>query len=679
MTSTQFALPPRSPFGRLALPALAVTFALVYLATRGGAVSLLTSLTGILAVGYLPGLAGSLWVERRIGLWASWILPLLLSPVMAGGAALVLTWFGCSLAAAADWIVAASLLGIAAAPQLQRELEDYTASQVMPGFLRGQSDRQQVVALASLVLGLIALPLLTQSWLRVSGDPALHIGAARNALSMGLPPEDPFLAGMGLRHFWAFHAYLALLADATHLQPEVLMLGGSLIAAFVIVFTGYRLLNLLGLSHLQCLLGVLFLFFALGGAFWITLPGEGLLLRAPPDTWFRSLGVDGVRLPTVDIASPVGFPTASMFFLELFVAGGPLAMGVVYLLLYLAAGVATVGERGWRWRVLTFLAVSGMVLFHGGVALVALVVTLVAAPSFWLVTGTPPWRRGGAELWINAALFGLAAVLAWPYLRQVIFPNGGFDPLTALAVDPLRMVRQLAMLLPSLLLAAGLLLHFLGGEDKGRQAFTIRVAILFALMLVIRFPPPKPTWAPILLAHVPLALMAGAAIPGLWRRAHKLLRPALLLLVLALLVPRTVLGVRAYLSTPDPWDRTPVAAEAARWVSRNTPGDAVVVDPVADLAVAANRSHLCAQNHHLTALGYRSHAVTVRQLAFFTLLKGEVLSPEQRAHLLELRRPLYLVVRVPEYAHLPVAPETERVFQNDGFEIYEWLPARRSP
>ena len=674
MTSTQMAFPPDSSLGRVFFPGLAVTLGLLFALTRApGTPVFFTAFFGLLGVAYLPGLAAALWVENRFGLWASWILPLILSPVLAVGAALLLARSGLHIQSTSPWIVFLSVLGVVVSPQPRREIEDWTVSMDMPGFLRRRSDRQQVIALAAVVMALIAVPLLARDWIRASGEAAFHLQVVREILGGGLPPTDPFLAGVPLRTFWAFHAYLAVLVGATHLPSATLLAGGSLIAAFVIVFTGYRLLNLLALSHAQSLWGSIFLFFSFNGAFWLAVPLA------------RAVGGEhpaGAAAPAMVLHAGRGFPTEAAFFLERFLAAGPFVMALAYMLLFVTAAVATLGENRVRWNLLVFLAAVGMLLFHGGVGLVVVGVTVLSLPLVWATARLNPLRGPGWELTGTLLPMALAALVTAPYLGSLVRALP-LDPIRFLDIAPRRFLLFVAILLPDFLFGVGVLVRFLGAAEVRRQAWTVWTVLLAVVSVVLVFPGRHPWLGSFVLAHVPLSLVAGASVPGWWRREGTVGRLLLVVLLVGFLVPRTALGIAAYLRAEDPRDRDPATREAVTWLRENTPPRAVLVDGVVGLAVAADRSLLFGGDEHARDLGYRGSASVTRRLAALNLLRGHSLLPRQARLLESLGAPVFVVRRLQPDQALPSRPELQVVFRHGGLVIERWRPpgeeAPRSP
>jgi hypothetical protein len=670
MTSTDFsALPPPSPFGRFLLPATALLLGLLYLFTRQPfSPPLLTALAGLACLAYLPGLAASLWIERRVGVWATWVLPLILSPVITTGWVLLLARFGAATTDTPLWLVAASVAAVVLAPRSGRELEDRAVSLDSPGILRVRADRHRVILVSSVVLGVIAVTLLHHDWLLATGDAAWQTAVAR-LTSDGLPPEDPFLAGFRLRHWWAFGLYLDTLGYATGLDPATTLIGGSLLAGFTLVFAGYRALTLLAEGHLRSLTGAAFLFLGLGAAFPLTVLLPAAVSGTAGAAWDSLVRLDPEVLHRL-------FPAGRAFFLEALLPAGPLASALVQFALFLAAAVAGVGERRVPTTVLAGIALFGMLLFHPPLGLVVALTTLVAVPAGWLVLRLAPHRGDGGRLTLLLVPVIAALVLASPYLVALVL-NGGFAPRTHLGPSPERLVGLLLPLGVDLVFAGVVLVRFLAGEDRRRQWWAVWCLLLLVVTVSVGFGGRDPLRAPLFLLHVPLALTAGLALGGWGRSRGGAWRLAAVLLGLALLSPRTVLGLAAYDRADDPRDDRPASRETALWIERELDPDAVLVDDRADLALEARRTLLYESLSHIDDLGYSGYAVPLRTATQFDLLRGNPLTPEQRDHLLRLNRPVYVVRRLPDQARNPDPPESEVVHERDGLVLHLWTPSRR--
>jgi len=669
MTSAPILMPSGSPGGRFVLPLTGLSIGALYLVTRHPAApELLRAVIGILGLGFLPGLALTLWVERRFGVWSSWVLPLALSPVLVSLAGLVAARLGYTPQALASWIVLVSAAAVTFAPASGRELEDREVSLDIPEFLRARNDRTQVVLLASAVLAVVAVPLLLREWLHAWGPPLFHADVIRE-LSLSIPPHDPLLAGFNLRGAWAFDLYLDMLVETTGMGTGVLLVGGSVIVAFCLVFSSYELLRGLRLPHTESLWGTVFLFLSLGALFWLVDPAVRKITGVSgawtaAGVWERF----AVLAPPASDKLTVGFPPAGALFLEPFLVPSPAAWGLLYAALFAASVIRAVDGGGVRPWVRTGAAAAGLLLFHPVAAALTLGTGALLAPVMWLAGGMAPWRSPGRRflgLWATPAL---AVALTWPYL-EAISAYGGVRSLASFGIVPARTAFLFLLTAPQLLLALVLWLRFLRGEEVHRVTWAVWGLLVFLAVQVVGFHGEESATSPLLVLHLFLAMTAGAVVPALWRGSPRWLKPLTAVVLLTLLVPRTALGVRAYLTAEDPRDLRPEAVETVAWIATRTPADAVVVDYAPWLSLRAGRASLLGSRDHVTVRGYEGKNVTLRRLATGALILGKPLDESPvLASLRDLGRPLYLVHHLP--TRVPPPRGSDLVFANDVFEVY---------
>lgn len=662
MTSTPMTIPPDSPFGRLLFPLLGATVAVSFFVTRhSSAPGLTTALAGLLAVGYLPGLAFSLWSERRFGLWASWILPLLLAPVLVAGLTLVMTSAGVPLEDAASWIVLASVLAVVTAPQPVREIEDWAVSLEMPSLIRRRSDRQQVVLFASVVLVLLAWPMLQHDWLRTTLPAGQHTALVRE-VNRGLPPWDPFLAGYTYRGPWAFHVYVAVLDSAARVGGGTLLIGGSLIAAFVTVFAGYRAVTLLGFRHAQALWGTVFVFFTLGSTAWarrMIVPGLG--------AGFPEAGANGMQM----------LPFDRTFFLEPFVGMFPLVWGIAYFLLFMIAGAATIGDPRRSWNALLFLAGAGMLLFQPDIGMLAILVGVVAVPVIWALSGLHPVRDRGLQVGLALIPLLLAVAVTAPYLREIL-RTGAVHPSALIAVSATKTRLLVLAVAPQLVLAAAVLAGMLASSETRRHAWAAFSVLLAAWLLVLEFPEPSFLYKAVVVLHLPLALAAGTAVPWVWDRVGRPLRVLVVAVLVLLVVPGAYAHAVWFSRLGAAGAASPADEEAVRWVAEHTPAHAVLIDHETELAMAANRILLVGGDERLTRRSHGANPDAARTDAYVRLLGGRAVRGPARDDLLSLEAPVYVVWRLEDRTEKPPAPETREVFRNDAYAIHLWEPSMPS-
>jgi hypothetical protein len=87
---------------------------------------------------------------------------------------------------------------------------------------------------AGLTALFVALFFLAKPVLAYRSDGWFHAATAYRIERVGLPPDDPFLAGLPLGYFWAFHLALGLLGGAAGVTPFAAGAAISVIAAFTV-------------------------------------------------------------------------------------------------------------------------------------------------------------------------------------------------------------------------------------------------------------------------------------------------------------------------------------------------------------------------------------------------------------------------------------------------------------
>ncbi len=308
----------------------------------------------------------------------------------------------------------------------------------------------------------------------------------------------------------------------------------------MLVFTGYRLLTLLALPHARAIWGATFLFFSLNGP----------------------------------------------FFLDRFLTAGPFVLALVYMLLFLMATVATLGENRLRWNLLAFLAGLGMLLFHGGVGIMVLVVTFISIPVVWIAGRLNPFRGPGWELTGTVLPMVLALLVGAPYLAHIL-RAGPFDPALFLRISPGK-VASVVRRASSRARLRGRSARPIssprprcaGRRGRCGRCFSSRSVWSWSSRGRTRCSGRSPS--PMCRSRWPRAPPCRSS-----GRARAACGRALFAIALVLvLVPRTALGVAAYLGAPPPPAFAPEARETVAWLREHTPADAVVADIAPDLSLA---------------------------------------------------------------------------------------------
>ncbi len=74
-------------------------------------------------------------------------------------------------------------------------------------------------------------------------------------------------------------------------------------------------------------------------------------------------------------------------------------------------------------------------------------------------------------------------------------------------------------------------------------------------------------------------------------------------------------------------------------------------------------------------MAYRSNAMVRRTAAYYDLLRGADLGPDEVDLLRALRAPIYVVHRYPEAASVRPPIDAREVFANRGYRVWLWRPS----
>lgn len=464
-----------------------------------------------------------------------------------------------------------------------------------------RADWRTVLPLLALLIPLIASLPLSSEWWRVRSDAWFHAAFAIEIRDFGIPPSDPFFAGLPLHYFWLFHLYLAGLSEiaAASPFPFFVLINVQSLAALVIglYLLSSRFRGDASSNRFAVLMGIL----GLNALFWLFLPLKSLRALIGSETGGAELARIYDQFPIdllrwIDFLSPLD--GAQPFFLSKFYVGSAFSIGLalaVFLMLVFARAVgceprvpevagAGATERAARHGIaaaerralapLAALALAGVWAFHPDVALF-LAPAMAAALVTALAAGDPSGRSSmlrGVAL-PAAATVAVTACFA-PYLLRVAARD---EVLSQLFDFNLRRALAIAAVGSAfLLLAPFRVREFVArGGTSGRFVLFTGIALALLAMLV-RLPGSERAQTmdknPYFLA-LGLALPAGWALADLTRRSSSRARRAAL--AGAILVPANAAMLFGYLSLPNRHEVGEDERALYEWVRRATPRDAV--------------------------------------------------------------------------------------------------------
>lgn len=597
------------------------------------------------------------------------------APFLAGAPAALLLALG-----APPLLAARVVLGLIAAAALAVGLRRPAALEPRPGY--GHDDPGAVPWLAAtLWTALVAALLIGNPWLPPRSDGWFHAAVTLQVAERGVPPEDPYFAGLRLLYFWGYHAWAALWVA---------------IAPALTVWTPLIVLNLTG--AMAVVLGVCLLARRLGArARGLWAAAAVATLGYAPFAWVwigaraftgdvtgweevRRMVTMGVS-PALQMMSSGTLHSSMAFFGDKFLVLTPFALGLAQFTLVLLALLDLLARPGRREQVALGLAVAAALFIHSVVGWSA---ALMAGGWWWWAL----WRARRPEAPERATLVPLIVVFAAvvvalsPYLAVTTLGKhqalaSGFSTrafvtwlFAGLLVVPAGMAwlwrsrsrvagaREL-LVFAILLTAAGLSLS-LPGQNQSK---------FFNLLFLL------------------LAAPAGSGLVELLERARGRARAALVAVLALGVVPTCAAALWAFGTErgqfAHAWEHpAPGERDAMRWAELHTPRDAVFVDPdlSLDLPVGARRSVMTGGEAWERNWGYPRPALDARRRASAELGALSVPAPEVSAFLTRLGRPVFVTLRRRTAApagrwggQLTVAhPGYRLVFLNEDIAIFRW-------
>jgi hypothetical protein len=589
-------------------------------------------LTATLVVG--PGwlLAPALVPER--GHTHRALLALALSPFLAAAPAAALMWLRVPAAPAAR-----AVFGVVAVVALLRARR---GGQPAPAEPEAGACWIPALAWSALVAGLF----VANRWLAPRGDGWFHASVALQIGQRGLPPEDPFLAGLGLLYFWGAHVWGALwLGTAPGLSVWTPLVVLNLSGAVAVVLGACLLARRLGAGRRAIWLTSLLTVFGYAPFSWLAVVLRLGLGRVVGSAEARQLLGNGV-VPVLAALDPGTLHVSLVFFGDKFLILTPFAAGLGVFAALVIAFLDFVASPDLRRGVTLGLLEAAALFLHSVIGWAA---ALMAA-AWWgwaAARARGPAAAGSRRVLLPLmAVFAAAACSLAPYLAATTLGKQqqlGWG-LTMASVKSW-------LVAGALLVPAGF--AWLGSRGPGPARELLGLAAALSLAgLCLRLPFENQVKIFNLLF---LVLAAPAALGWLALRDRLPLagRRALTAAAWLAIAPTAALCLWGFATeagqTSVNWQRATRAGEAAglAWIRAHTAPEAVVADRAAglDLTVHAARSALYGGEDWGSNWGYPDSALALRRRAAIELGSGRPASPQTRSFLRALGREVIVAQR----------------------------------
>lgn len=573
-----------------------------------------------------------------------------LAPMLWGVPALLARLLGASASGAAVVTVASlGVLGVWSVRRRPAVLHTRTAEPI------AAMSAAPVIALALAIPALAVLlnPVLTQH-----SDAWFHIAVTARVHDTGVPPLDPYYAGMPLAYFWYFHVFLDAVSTALHVAPEWVMAAANVLAAGVFAASLAELAGTLGGDARARRWAAALGFVGINPHGWLVLIARSLTGPTHGATeWVRAIAGG-----SLSVLGDLGWKyTGSVaFWPDKFFVGTAfsLAMPPMVLLAVVAVQAARVeadaapAPRLQRWApaILSAALAFTLAMMHAVLARATFASFAAALLAGCAAHGDARSRRArlGSLLRAGAgAAAGLA--LAGAYLYCLL---AGKDraPVGAPDLDPWNIWTGMAAGALVWMLAVPALRKAAEREPGWLAAVGWPVGTMALAALA---PLPGPNENKFL--YPALAVAAVLAAPGAvcvvaWLEARAG-RWATAALVTAVLAPTPAIGLAAQLLdagafAPGRLDPAPDEVRCAEWLRTQTPREAVLLDGGGrvDILAASRRDLLWGGPSYAEQWGYPRVAIGWREQAVRDAFAGG-LTAQDRAALASLERPVYCIAR----------------------------------
>ncbi len=603
-------------------------------ALAGAAASALGALTGVTAAsfagacvgfGLMPGLAA----VRFLASGERGVVPvsraLFLSPFLSGLAATALLLAGLDPGtAAAAILVAAYAAGLGAAVLPRRA----AATEANAAAGRVSHDERRLIWWMIALAALALVPHLRE-WIRIRSDAWFHEAVVLEIDARGVPPQDPYFAGLRLQYMWVYHALLAVWSRAA--GTEAWNLGGALNAIWLTSLGGgvYALSRRVGRPAREAVFAAIFVPLGLGALFTLWLPLKVLraavgetrgMAELGPAFSLSPFGIDRVFHVMSSFHSP---PPLLNKYLVMTALGGAIT-GLVWLAEGLVGWVRrpAAGRAVWTVLVMAAVWIWNPALALGGALGCGL-------GGLWLLARPgrePPARIARPRVLAAALWVALGSAAVAPLLLSAASNTAGPFPI---GFDRSTVVPILVSSLAAVLFGIPALSR-LRPTAAARAFQALAAGFMIAAFLVVLPEPNARDKMPFVFYLLP-ATAAGWMLGALfhaWRRRGR--RAAAWVVLLLILVPATALTWTGYLF--DPADRRISPDEAAlyEWLRLETPPDAVILDSDDrdDVVVRVPRRQYWGREAYARLWSYAPAVMDRRRMVRDTLLGPPAARPD---------------------------------------------------
>lgn len=651
--------------GVISRTSLAATFLLAggLLAVFGGA-GVLSGTVAFVILALVPGAAFAVCIDRRATTIETAFAGLAFSPVINTAIASLAILAGASPEVCARVVLVAAATAGAVALTISSPA-------------RSSESRREVFLLVVIIGGFaVLIGVLPQvvEWWRIRSDAWFHAAVIAEIRDFGLPPSDPYFAGIPLQYMWAYHVNVLTLSTASGLDVFRTMALVNLQAFAGFVVATFLFARSLGADFRRAAGSAAVVPLAMSALFWAFLPIR--LARAftgevrGMEEVSRQLSLSPFTYEKVRHFTSVWFN--SEFFLDKFMVATAFSIALCLMAACWYAAADYMRNRRRFSLAAVVVAVTGMLAFHPPVGLVMLT-ALIGAP---IVLAIAARRFDRSPLRPALYLLGAgvaAAVLSSVYLYNVMSAkdSGGGLPIGISLDKIVGVVISVALVLWLFLRQR----RFLAGRDNQTAFLLCAIAVITLFSLLLKLPGNNTFDKPAYFIYFPLAVIGAWTIVDFLGDGKRAIR---WIVVIAALAPINVLSLAACYLMKPPVEVTVEEALLSRWVREHTGRTDVFIDEDSrvSLLVTGPRRYYFGRESYAEQWGYdRVEMARRRDIRDALYGDTEMLESETAEALAELGTDIFMVERRPPGTPPPpprFAEYFEPVYTGDEIRLYRF-------
>jgi hypothetical protein len=516
-----------------------------------------------------------------------------------------------------------------------------------PPLARGEA----IVLLALFIVAVAAIGYLpfTREWWRMRADAWFHAAIVAQIKDFGIPPDDPYVAGLRLQYMWFYHVFVFIVSQASGIGVFVIMALANAHALIAFAMVAFLFSAAFKKPFSHNVASTLTTIFGMNAAFWTLLPYKLLHIF----TGEVRGAADAARLLNLQpfdmfrVRRFVQMANNQEFLLDKFMVGTAFSLGLclMALLWYAATRYHSEGRR--KDLVLCFLSAFGVMVLHP--ALGSVVFAGVAGGAGILVV----FKRLRAGVSMRRSLILLVALVACgliilPYLHSVSPPKGGRQAIR-IGLSGAKTIGILSSCILVIFLAAFQMKRVVRSRDIAMRFLVWSTAAVIGICTVINLPASNSYDKLPFLVFLPLAVVGGWTIAEFAERGRTVGRRRLRFVLASVIAfgPLNLLMFAGYYHTAPIYRLNANEKEVAAWVRTNTPRDAIIFDTNLRcfLVVAGPRRYFLGNESLAEMWGYDKKEIARRKQIVDELFSPDAIDPPTLEALGRMKSPLLVIVR----------------------------------